>query len=426
MTTDAVEVTGRVRSGAVDTSLSYIPLSYSPYDYAVHEDPFPIYARLRAEAPVYHNAERAFWALSRHGDVAAGFRDATRLSSSHGVSLEPSAAGPNAARTMSFIAMDPPLHTRMRGVVSRAFTPRRVAEMEPYIRRLAVGHIEAALEEASASATIDFVDSFAGLLPMDVISEMIGVPAEDRVRLRGLADRLVHRDEGVFDVPAAGIEAAFVLAGYYADLIAERRRRPADDLVSALLAADLDGAGSDGGRLSDDEIISFLFLLVVAGNETTTKLLSNCWYWAWRNPEQRATPFADASRIPDWVEETLRYDTSTHMLARLATCDIELHDTVIPAGDRVLLLIGSANRDDSVFRDADRYDLDRDATATLSFGLGRHYCLGASLARLESRVALEELVARVADYDIDEAGAERVHSINVRGFAHLPTVLQPR
>ena len=396
-------------------------LSYSPYDYAVHEDPFPIYERLRAEAPVYHNAERGFWALSRHADVAAGFRDVTRLSSSHGVSLEPSAAGPHASRTMSFIAMDPPLHTRMRGVVSRAFTPRRVAEMEPHIRRLAVGHIEAALEEASGSATIDFVDSFAGLLPMDVISEMIGVPTEDRVRLRGLADLLVHRDEGVFDVPLAGIEAAFTLAGYYADLIAERRRRPADDLVSALLAADLDGV-----RLTDDEIISFLFLLVVAGNETTTKLLSNCWYWAWRNPTQRAIPFADGSRIPDWIEETLRYDTSTHMLARIATCDIELHDTVIPAGDSVLLLIGSANRDDTVFADADRYDLDRDATATLSFGLGRHFCMGASLARLESRVALEELVARVGDYDIEESAVERVHSINVRGFAHLPTVLQPR
>ncbi len=404
---------GRV---VVDTSLSY-----SPYDYGIHEDPFPTYARLRAEAPVYHNPERSFLALSRHADVAAGFRDVARLSSTHGVSLEPSASGPHAHRTMSFIAMDPPRHTQMRGLVSRAFTPRRVAEMEPHIRRLAVGHIDRALEEAGRDGVVDFVDSFAGLLPMDVISELIGVPAEDRVRLRHLADLLVHREDGVCDVPSSGIEAAFELAGYYAALIAERRARPADDLVSALLVAELDGI-----RLSDDDVMSFLFLLVVAGNETTTKLLSNCWYWAWKHPDQRRIPFADATRIADWIEETVRYDTSTHMLARIATCDIAMHDTVIPAGDRVLLLIGSANRDDAVFADADRYDIDRDATATLSFGLGRHFCMGASLARLESRVALEELVARVGDYDIDESGAERVHSINVRGFAHLPTVLTRR
>ncbi len=394
------------------------PLRYSPYAYEIHEDPYPTYQRLRDEAPLYHNEEEGFWALSRHADVVEAFRDSERFSSSHGVSLDPEASGPHAHRTMSFLAMDPPLHGRMRGLVSRGFTPRRVLELEPRIRELTHLHLDAALERGE----FDFISDFAGRLPMDVISELIGVPEADRDDLRRLADLLVHREEGVHGVPPAGIEAAFTLAGYYAEMIAERRRRRTDDLTSALVDAEV-----DGDRLSDDDITSFLFLMVVAGNETTTKLLGNAWYWAWRNPDQREVPFADAAKVPAWVEETLRYDTSTQMLARIATSDVELHDGVIPEGDRVVLLVGSANRDDRVFPDPDRYDLGRpDPQPILSFGFGRHFCLGASLARLEARVALEELVAKVATYEVDPNGIERVHSVNVRGFAHLPTSVTPR
>ncbi|MEY2462180.1 MAG: hypothetical protein QOH64_318, partial [Acidimicrobiaceae bacterium] len=178
--------------------------------------------------------------------------------------------------------------------------------------------------------------------------------------------------------------------------------------------------------LDDDEIIAFLFVMVVAGNETTTKLLGNSWYWAWRNPSERVKPFAEPGRIDDWVEETLRYDTSSQMLARITTEPVELHGERIPAGERVLLLVGSANRDHRVFPDPERYDLDRDTSAIASFGAGRHFCLGASLARLEARVALGELVARVRDYDIDPSGMRRVHSVNVRGFASLPTTVVAR
>jgi cytochrome P450 len=234
----------------------------------------------------------------------------------------------------------------------------------------------------------------------------------------------VHREEGMDDVPPAGVEAAFALIAYYADMLAQRRATPTDDLTSALLAAEV-----DGDRLTDDEIMGFLFLMVVAGNETTTKLLGNAWYWAWRNPGERAKPFSDPARVPSWIEETLRYDTSSQMLARIATEDITLHDTTIPAGDRVVLVVGSANRDERAFTDPDRYDLDRDERELqqiASFGFGRHFCLGASLARLEARVCLEELVARVADYDIDPEGIRRVHSVNVRGFAALPTTVVPR
>jgi cytochrome P450 len=247
----------------------------------------------------------------------------------------------------------------------------------------------------------------------------VGVPAADREELRRLADLVLHREEGVTDMPPAGMEAAVTLSAYYADMIAARPKKRAGDLTSALLDAEI-----DGDRLTDDEIAGFLFLLIVAGNETTTKLLGNAWYWAWRNPDQRAVPFADPQRIPDWVEETLRYDTSTQMLARLAHTDVPLYEGVIPAGGRVLLLVGSANRDPRVFPEPDEYRLDRDTSQIASFGFGRHFCLGASLARLEARVVLEELVARVADYDVDAEHATRVHSVNVRGFATLPTTVE--
>ncbi len=385
-------------------------VQYDPYDYATHEDPYPTYARLREEAPLYRNDEFDFWALSRYADVSAAFRDTARYSSANGVSFEPSATGPQAARTMSFLAMDPPRHGLMRALVSRGFTPRRVTDLSVRILELTREYLDPALE----AGTFDFVTDFAGKLPMDVISEMMGVPVADRDEVHRLADLLVHREAGVFDVPQAGVEAALLLAGYFADMLAERRRRRTDDLTSALLDAEI-----DGDRLTDHDIVSFLFLMVVAGNETTAKLLANAWYWAWRNPDQRAKPFADPARIGDWIEETLRYDGSSQMIGRTLTEEAGLHGERLPAGSRVLLLAGSANRDDDVFPNADRYDLERDTSQLLSFGVGRHFCLGASLARLEASIVLNELTGRVADYDIDEAGARRVHSVNVRGFESL-------
>lgn len=386
--------------------------SYDPYDYAIHEDPYPTYAVLREYAPVYRNEEHGFYALSRYADVVAAFRDDLRFSSADGVSLDPAATGPQAARVMSFLAMDEPRHGRMRRLVSRGFTPRRVADLEPRVRAITDAHLAAALEQTS----FDFIDDIAAKVPMDVVSELLGVPEADRAELRRLADLVVHREEGVFDVPPAAASASIELAVYYLDLIAARRKQPRDDLTSALLEVEIDGE-----RLTDDELGGFLFLMVVAGNETTTKLLGHCWYWGWRNPEQLAKPLTDRAAVAAWVDETLRYDNSTQMLARTTTADVVVGDVVIPAASRVLLLVGSANRDDLVFPNPDRYDLDRDTSELLSFGSGRHFCLGASLARLEAKVVLEQLRDRVAGYDIDEADARRVHSVNVRGFAHLPT-----
>jgi cytochrome P450 len=392
-------------------------VAFDPYDYAIHEDPYPTYALLRANAPLYYNEQRRFYALSRHVDVAAAFRDGERFSSADGVSLDPAATGPQAARVMSFLAMDEPRHGRMRRLVSKGFTPRRVLDLEPRVRAITDAHLGPAIEGGS----FDFIEDVAGKVPMDVVSELLGVPEPDRAELRRLADVVVHREDGVFDVPAAAATASLDLAVYYLDLIAARRRQPQDDLTSALLEVDLDGE-----RLTDDELGAFLFLMVVAGNETTTKLLGHCWYWGWLNPGEVAKPLRDRAAVSAWVEETLRYDASSQVLARTAATDIPMHGGVISAGERVLLLVGAANRDERVFPEPDRYDLDRDTTELLSFGSGRHFCLGASLARLEARVVLEQVLGRISAYEIDAAASNRVHSVNVRGFAQLPTTVTLR
>ncbi|BBY57865.1 cytochrome P450 [Mycolicibacterium sarraceniae] len=393
-----------------------------PYNYDFHEDPYPYYKRLRDEAPLYHNEELKFWALSRHQDVLQGFRNSTTLSNKFGVSLDPASRGPHASKTMSFLAMDDPSHLRLRTLVSKGFTPRRIRELEPRVTEIAVKHLDTMLEKAAAGEIVDYVDEFAGKLPMDVISELMGVPQPDRAQVRAWADGVMHRDEGVTDVPPEAVEASLNLIVYYQAMVEERRKTPADDLTTALLDAEI-----DGDRLTDDEVLGFMFLMVIAGNETTTKLLANAAFWGHKNPDQLAGVYTDLSRVPLWVEETLRYDTSSQILARTVAGDLTLYDTVIPDGDVVLLLPGSAHRDERVFERPDDYLIGRDIGAKLqSFGSGAHFCLGAHLARMEARVALEELFTRIRGYEVDEANSVRVHSSNVRGFAHLPITVQPR
>ncbi|GBE67656.1 cytochrome P450 [Mycobacterium sp. MFM001] len=391
-------------------------LLLDPYDYDFHEDPYPYYRRLRDEAPLYRNHELKFWALSRHQDVLQGFRNSTALSNEYGVSLDPVSRTPDAHKVMSFLAMDDPGHLRLRTLVSKGFTPRRIRELEPRVVELARMHLDTALQ----SESFDFIAEFAGKLPMDVISELMGVPEPDRAHIRELADGVMHREDGLADVPPSAIQASADLMVYYANMVAQRRKKPSDDLTSALLEAEL-----DGDRLTDEEIMAFLFLMVVAGNETTTKLLANAAYWGFKNPDQLATVYADHSRIPLWVEETLRYDTSSQILARSVAQELTLYDTTLPEGDVLLLLPGSANRDDRVFDNPDEYRIGRDIGSKLvSFGSGAHFCLGAHLARMEARVALTELFQRIRGYEVDEDNAVRVHSSNVRGFAHLPITVE--
>ena len=394
------------------------PLVFNPYDYDFHDDPYPVYRRLREEAPLYHNPDIGFWALSRHSDVQDAFKDNTRLSSANGVSLDPAAYGPHAHLVMSFLAMDDPRHMRLRQLVSRGFTPRRVTELSGRIHELTIRYLEPAL----ASGEFDWIAEVAGKLPMDVISELMGVPQADRGELRRLADLVVHREDGVLDVPQASVEASLTLMTYYKEMIAERRRSRTEDMTSALLDAEI-----DGDKLSDQEILGFMFLMVVAGNETTTKLLGNALYWGGHNPDQVAQVLDDPERVSEWVEETLRYDTSSQIVARTTAVDLEYHGVTVPAGEKMLLLMGSANRDDDVFDDADEFRIGRDSTNKLaSFGGGVHFCLGAHLARLEANIALQEFARRVREYEVVESGIERVHSTNVRGFAALPVKVKVR
>ncbi|MFI7704712.1 cytochrome P450 [Nonomuraea sp. NPDC049480] len=379
----------------------------TPFDPSINDDPYPVYARLRREAPIYHNPDLDFWALSRHADVSAAFTDSARYSSDHGPMLDRGAWGPQARTYLSFVAMDPPEHTRMRAIVSRAFTPRRVAALEPLIRKLARGYIEQGLERG----TFDFARDLSAKLPLDVISELMGVPPADRADVRRKSVTLVsYNPQGKMADDA--LQGIMSLGEYYTSIVDDRRVALRDDLVSALVA--------DGG-LTAEEIVAFIFLLIGAGSETTTHLLSAAWYWAWRNPDQRAAAFGGA--ITPWVEESLRYDTPAHGLARRLTEPTELHGTLVPEHAKIWLLIGSANRDESVFPDPDVYDLTRDTSRGISFGVGRHYCLGGPLARLEARVTLEELTKAVSPgYEIHE-GIRRTAHGNVRGMVSLPATV---
>jgi cytochrome P450 len=395
------------------TDQAACPLHFDHYDYALQDDPYPVYARLRREAPLYRNEEHDFWVLSRYADIHKAFRTDGVYSNTMGVSLDESAWNEHAHLVMSFLGMDPPEQTRLRKLVSRGFTPRRVAEMEPRIRELCALHLEPALAEGE----LDWIADFAGRFPMDVISELLGVPSADRDELRRLADLLVHREQGLRDVPEVGFDASMALFGYYEGLIEERRRRPGDDLVTALLMTE-----DDGDRMTDGELTAFLFLMVVAGNETTTKLLGNAVHNITRHPDQRDAVFADRGLIGPWIEETLRYDASSQLLARYTTADVTIDGVTCPAGSKLLINLGSANHDEAVFTEAEEYDIFRDRAELakhIAFGGGRHFCLGANLARLEANVALEELVARCSTIET-LPGAQRFYSANVRGFASLP------
>jgi len=402
------------------------PIVFDPYDYTFQEDPYPVYARLRAEDPLHHNPDLDLWALTRHADIAEAFRTEGTYSNSWGVAIEKSAWGPDAHKVMSILGMDPPRQNRLRSLVSRGFTPRRVHDLLPRIQELTDRYLGECLAKARDGGEFDWITDFAGKLPMDVISEMMGVPEEDRAEVRRQADIVVHREDGLYDVPPAGAEASMWLVVYYQEMVAQRRRQPRDDLTSALIEAEV-----DGDRLGDEDVIAFLFLMVVAGNETTTKLLGHALYHLTRHPDQLAKVFAgpDPDLVNPWIEETLRYDTSSQLLARYLLRDVELHGTVAPQGSKLLLCLGSANRDERVFSRPDDYDIFRDRAELaqiLSFGGGRHFCLGANLARLEARVALSALVDRVRSVDVDHDRSVRVHSVNVRGFASMPAKVVAR
>ncbi|MFC0527555.1 cytochrome P450 [Phytohabitans kaempferiae] len=384
-------------------------IHYDPFDYRVQEDPYPVYALMREHAPVYRNEERDFWALTRHADVLAGLSDPARFSSRNGISLEPELWGPNARQTSFFLSMDPPEHGLYRGLISSAFTPRKIAALEPRIRELARARLAALRDQPR----FDFAADYAAAVPNDVLCEMLGIPAADWDRIRADTDDLNRRSDGSDDRGPASMAAALRLASYFADLVSGLRRRPGQDLVSTLIAAEVKGR-----KLTDAELMGFLFITISAGNESTGKTLGNAWYHASRHPDVRRAGLD--SRPEAWALETLRYDSSSQMGARLLTETIVLHGTTIPANSRVALIHAAANRDRRVFPDPERYDLDRDTTRMLSFGHGPHFCLGAALGKLEMRIALDEIGALISDYEIDLPSVRRFHSPHQHGFETLP------
>lgn len=388
---------------------------YDPFSYRVHEDPYPIYAWMRRHAPLYHNPVRGFWALSRYADVSRALRNPGLFSNRNGISIEPELWGPEAVKTSFFLAMDPPQHGLHRGLVSTSFTPRRVAQLEDRIRELT----RARLEPLRDQHRFDFAADYAAAVPNDVVCDMLGVPAEDWDQVRADADQLNQRSDGSDERGASASAAALRLASYFTDLVRHLRRHPGDDLTSMMIQADVNGQ-----RHTEAQLVAFLFLVITAGNESTGKTLGNAWYHGWLLPQVRQAGLG--GRAADWATETLRYDSASQMTSRTLTRATVLHDIELPEGSQVLILPASANRDERVFTDPDRFDFDRDHSALISFGAGPHFCLGAALARLEMRIVLEEIAALVSDYELDPAGVRRVHSPHQRGFATLPTTVTHR
>lgn len=383
---------------------------YDPFDPAVQEDPYPVYARLRAEHPVYRAARSGTWVLSRFADVQAALLDPGTYSSASGIFPVPGGMDMTQLFLPMMIMTDPPRHTQLRALVSRGFTARRIAALEPAVSTIA-GELVDGFEGAGEC---DLVAEFAGPLPAMVIADLLGVPREDRAQFREWSRTLVQADP-LTDQAGPGLAAAAALYEYFAGFLAERRARPREDVISALVSAEV-----DGHRLSEEELLGFCLLLLVAGHETTTNLLANAAVVLAGHREARGRLVREPGLLPVAVEELLRYDSPVQGLSRTLSRDVTLHGTTMAAGDTVLVLFGSANRDEHAFPRADVFDLDRRPERHLAFGRGIHFCLGAALARVEARVALQVLLQRCPDWTVDLARAQRLRSGPVRGYAALP------
>ncbi len=390
-------------------------MDVNPFAYEFQEDPYPTYRWLREHAPLYRNQRMDFWALSRFRDVYAALVDWQTYSSAEGIILE-RLDNRMLAMTPMMIFLDPPRHDRLRKLVSRAFTPRRVAELEPFARATAVRLLEPLVRNGGG----DFVKEFSTPFPMEVIFTLLGVPDADRQQLRAWIDLSLDRDPDTPALPARSIEAMMHLMQYWFQLVGELRRQPNDGLICGLFDAELETDGGGTSRLSDGEIVGFCSLIGAAGTETTTKLLANAAVLFHRHGGEWTKVRADPGRLPEAIEEILRYTSPAQYAARTVTRDVAWYEQTVPQGARIVLFMGAANRDERVFPDPDRFDIDRRMEAHLALGQGAHYCLGASLARLETRVALEEFLTRFPRYAVDEGRCRRVHMSNVHGYESVP------
>ncbi|HWE68572.1 MAG TPA: cytochrome P450 [Acidimicrobiales bacterium] len=389
-------------------------VTYDPSSYEVQADPFPFYRRMQDEAPLYHHPEMGFWALTRFDDVLGGLGDWASFSSAQGTLIEQIQSDGSPPDMMIF--HDPPRHEQLRRLVGRAFTPRRVVELDGKIRSMCSAWLDPLVDSGGG----DIVADLAGLLPMAVIGALLGAPSEDNHRLKLLSDRLLHREDGSMEMPEDGIAAGAELYVYFSELIASRRATPADDLMTDLIGAEIVGSDGESQQLTENEIVAFCLLLGVAGNETTAKMIATGMVVLDQFPDERSRLVGQPDLWAGAVEEFLRFDPPSHYQGRVSMVPLVRHGEEIPEGSIVLLVNGAANRDPRAFDQPDRFIADRPIERHLAFGHGIHFCLGAPLARMETRIALEEIVRRFPRYEVDRAGIERYHSTNIRGLSKVP------
>ncbi|WP_319435644.1 cytochrome P450 [Mycobacterium sp. RTGN5] len=393
------------------------PLEFDPFSDDFFDSPYDIYRRLRDEAPVYYNAKYDFWALSRYDDVAPALKDFATYSSAKGATLD-MIKDPERSiqRSKAIIMLDPPEHDLMRKLVNKVFTPRAMASMESMISQK-IREIAETLDPAS----FDVVADFSALFPVEIITTMLGVPPEHRQQIRLWLDKILERKRGSIHTTPEGMEASYATGMFYYKLIQQRRQHPQDDMISRLIEVEIERDG-EAVKLDDAEIASFATLLGGAGAETVAKLIGNAAVIFADNPSEWQKLRADRSKIPAAIEELLRYEGPSQYNVRYSMRDVTLHGTTIPAGSAVMLINGSANRDERIFPDPDRFDIDRDRKfgLNLAFGYGIHSCLGAALARLESRIALETLLDLIPEFQVDRSGLRRVEMSNVCGWSNVP------
>jgi cytochrome P450 len=371
---------------------------------------------MRDEAPVYIDEKYGFYAITRHEDVLAAFRDTETFSSAHGIDLGMVLSG-EVPPVPLVIMLDPPEHRTMRSLVNRVFTPNAVKKLEPMIRETISGFLS-----QCDSTAFDVVQDFSALFPVEVITKMLGVPEEFRQQVRLWLDKSLERQPGQLDMPPEAMEAGIASGLMYYELILKRREEPQDDMISALIAANVTREDGTEAALDDAEIAGFVSLLGGAGAETVTKLIGNAAVVFGERPELWERLQNDRDLIPAAIEELLRYEAPAQYMVRYSTKETELHGVTIPAGKPVMLIPGAANRDERAFNDPDTFDLDRprDEAVNIGFGYGIHSCLGAALARMESTIALNMLLDFMPRFEVDRDNCHRVSMINVSGWHNVP------
>jgi cytochrome P450 len=396
------------------TGANAIDLYYDPYDFAIDNDPYPTWKRLRDEAPLYYNDKYKFYALSRYEDVARELPNWRTYRSGHGTTMDIILAGLELPPGI-ILFEDPPIHDSHRRLLSRVFTPRRMEAIEPLTRRYCVR----ALDQLAGSDRFDFIADIGAQIPMRTIGYLLGIPEQGQESIRDKSNSAITLTDGEFGGARLDLfEDSAALFGEYIDWRADH---PSDDLMTQLLTAELEEDGATR-RLTRTEVLMYTSMVAGAGNETTTRLIGFAGQLLAENAEQRRELASDFSLIPRAIEEVLRYHAPSPVQARYVAHDVECHGQTIPEGAVMLLLNGSANRDERHFPDADRFDIHR-AGAHLSFGQGLHFCLGSALARMQARVVLEEVLTRWPDWEVDYDNATMAHTSSVRGWGRLPVML---